>query len=84
MKNPHPIRSRYPIFRTLTDPSLTIALRIVGRGELVGDLILRAEADYLLACKVCSVVGDNVVGVFEATHDVLLKQLDNLLSSDFG
>jgi len=68
----------------ITDLGLTIALRIVGRGESVGDLILRAEAGHLLAGKICPVVGDNGVGDFEATHGVPPKKLDNLLSSDLG
>jgi len=49
----------------------------------VGNLILSAKADNLLAGKVCPVVGDNGVGESEATYDVLPKNFDNLLSSDF-
>ena len=50
----------------------------------MGDLILRAEVGHLLAIKVCPVVGDNVVGESEATHNILPMKLDNLLSNDFG
>jgi len=50
----------------------------------MGGLILRAEVCHLLAGKVCPVVRDNGVGESKATHDVLLKKLDNLLTSDFG
>jgi len=49
----------------------------------VGDLVFKTEVDHLLAGKVCPVVGDNGVGEFEATHDVLPKKLDNLLTNDF-
>ena len=48
------------------------------------NLILRAEADYLLASKVYPVVEDNGVRESEVTHGVLSKKLDNLLTSDFG
>jgi len=50
----------------------------------VGVLILSAEGDHLLAGKVYPIVGDNSVGEAELTHDVLPKEFDNLLSSDFG
>ena len=66
----------------ISDIGLTIALRIVGSGEPMGDLILRAEVGHLLAGKVCPIVGNNGVGTSEATHDVLLKKLDNLLTND--
>jgi len=66
-----------------TDLGLTITLRIVGFGEPVGDLILRAKVDHLLAGKVCPIVKDIGVGEFEATHDVLPKKLDNMVTSDF-
>ena len=49
----------------------------------MGDLVLGAEADYLLAGKVRSVVGDGVEEP-EATHYVLLEELDNQLFGDFG
>ena len=42
--------------------SLTIALRIVRRGESMGNLVLGAEATYLFAGKIRSVVGDGVGG----------------------
>jgi len=68
----------------IIDLGLTIALRIVRCGESVGDLILRAEAGHLLTGKVCPIVRDNGMGESEATHDILSKKFDNLLSSDFG
>ena len=46
---------------------LTIVLRIIGRGELMGDLILSAEVGHLLAGKVRPVVRDDGVGKPEAT-----------------
>ena len=69
---------------TIADFSLAIALRIIRRAELVGDLILSAEAGHLLAGKVCPVVGDNGVSEFKVTHNVLPKKFDNLFFSDFG
>jgi len=42
--------------------SATIALRIIKCEESMGDFILDAEAGYLLAGKVRSVVGDDGVG----------------------
>ena len=50
----------------------------------MGDLVLSTEAGYLFAGKVCLVVRDDGVGEFEATHDALLKEFENLLSSDLG
>jgi len=50
----------------------------------VDDLVLGAEVGYLSADEVCPVVGDDVVGEPEATHDVLPKEFDNLLSNDLG
>ena len=69
---------------TIADLSLTIVLRIIGCGESTSDLILSAEAGHLPAGKVYLVVGDNGVGKSEATHDVLPKKFNNLLSNDFG
>ena len=51
---------------------------------MAGDLIRRAEVGHLLAGKICHIIGDNGVGESEATHDILPKKLDNLLTSDFG
>ena len=68
----------------IIDRGLIIVLRIVGSGEPVGDLMLGAEVGHFLAGKVCYVIGDNGVGESEATHDVLPKKPDNLLTSDFG
>ena len=48
----------------------------------MGDLVLDADAGYLLAGKVRSVIKDGV-GVPEATCYVLPKKLDNLLLGDF-
>ena len=49
----------------------------------MGDLVLKAEVGYLLAGKFCPVVRDNSIGESKATHDVLPKKLDNLLTNDF-
>jgi len=68
----------------IVDLGLTITLRIVGREESMGNLILRAEVGYLLAGKICPVVRDNGVIESEATYNVLPMKLDNLLTSDFG
>jgi len=46
----------------INDLGLTIALRIVGSGESVSDLILIAKVGHLLAGIVCLVVGDNSMG----------------------
>jgi len=69
---------------TIADLSLTVAMRVIGHGESVGDLILRAEAGHLLTGKVCPIVRINGMGESEATHYILPKKFDNLLSSDFG
>ena len=61
---------------------LSIALRVIRRGESVGDLILSAEAGYLFAGKVRFIVGDNGGREPEATHYVLPEEL-NLLPGDF-
>ena len=68
----------------IVDLNLTIALRIIGHGELVGNLILNAEAGHFLTDKVCSVVRENDVRESEAIHDVLPNKFDNLLSNNFG
>ena len=47
----------------------------------MGDLVLGAEAGYLLAGKVCSIVRDGV-GEPEAIHYVLPEELDNLLGGE--
>jgi len=47
------------------------------------DFLLDRETGHLPAGKVCSTVGDNGVGEFEATHYVLLEKLDNLFPYDF-
>ena len=52
----------------VADFSLAIALRITRCRESMGDLVLGVETGYLLAGKVCSVVGDDGVGEPEATH----------------
>jgi len=49
----------------------------------MANLVLGAEAGYLLAGKVRFIVGDDGVGGPEATHYVLPKKLDNLLPGDF-
>jgi len=67
----------------IADLGLTIVLRIVGSREPMNDLILRAEVGHLFAGKVCPIVRDNGVGESEATHDVLPKKLNNLLTNDF-
>ena len=67
----------------IVDLGLNIALRIVGSEESVGNLVLRAEVGHLLAGKVYPFVVDNGVGESRATHNVLSKKLDNLLTSDF-
>ena len=48
-----------------------------------GYLVLCTELGYLFAGKVCPIVGDGLDEP-EATHDVLPKEFDNLLSSDLG
>ena len=40
----------------------SIALRIIERGESVGDLLLSAKAEHLLANKICPVIRNNGVG----------------------
>jgi len=67
----------------VTDFSLAIALRIMRFGELMGDLLLGVEDGYLLACKVCCIIGDDGVGEPEATYYVLSEGLNNLLPGDF-
>ena len=59
----------------IVDLDLTIALKIVGSREQVGNLIFRVEVGHLLAGKVCPIVRDNGVRESEATHDVLSKNL---------
>ena len=49
----------------------------------MGDLVLGAEAGYLLASKVRSVIRDDGVGEAEMTHHVLPQGLDNLLSGSW-
>ena len=61
----------------IVDLGLTIALKIVGSREPVGDLVLKVEVGHLLAGKVYPIVGNNGVGEFEATHNILPKKLDN-------
>ena len=67
----------------IADLSLAITLRIVSRGESMGDLILCAEAGYLFAGEVRSVAGDDGMGELEATYYVLAEELGNLLPRDF-
>ena len=46
----------------VTDFSLAIALRIIRCGESMGDLVFGAEAGYLFASKVRSVIRDDGMG----------------------
>ena len=48
----------------------------------MGDIIFSAEAGYLLAGEVGSVVRDDSVGNFEAAYYILPDKLDNLLLTD--
>lgn len=64
----------------IADLGLTITLRIAESGESMSDLVLREEVGYLLAGKVCFIVRDDGVGESEATHDILPKKLDSLLT----
>jgi len=48
----------------------------------VGD-VFGAEAAYLLAGEISSVVGDDCVRDSEATHYVLPEEFDNLLPTNF-
>jgi len=50
----------------------------------MGDFVFGAEVHYLLAGKVCSIVGGDSVGESEVAHYVLSEELDNLLPVDFG
>jgi len=52
--------------------------------RIVGDVVFGAEASYLLAGEVGSVVGDDSVGNFEAAYYVLPEELNNLLPTDLG
>jgi len=63
---------------------MAIALWIIRCEKSMGDLILGAEAGYLFADKVRSIIGDDGVGEPEATPYVLPEKLDNLLPGDFG
>ena len=49
----------------------------------MGDPVLGAEADYLFAGKVHSIVIDDSVGEPEATHYILPEELGDLFPSDF-
>ena len=49
----------------------------------MGDVVFDAEASYLLAGEVGSIVRDDSVGNPVAAYYVLLEELDNLLPSDF-
>ena len=40
----------------------SITLRIIERGESVGDFILNTKTGHLLANKICPVIGNNGVG----------------------
>ena len=48
----------------------------------MGD-VFGAEAAYLLAGEISSVVGDDCVRDSEATHYVLPEEFDNLLPTNF-
>jgi len=48
----------------------------------VGDVVFDAEASYLLAGEVGSIVRDDSVGNPVAAYYVLLEELDNLLPAD--
>ena len=69
---------------TIADLGLTIALRIVESGDPIGDHVFRTKVSHLLVGKVYPIVRDNCMGKSKATHDVLPKKLDSLLTSNFG
>ena len=50
----------------------------------MGDIIFGAEAGYLLADEVGSVIRDDNVENPEAAHYILPEELDNLLIIDLG
>jgi len=68
----------------VADFSLTIVLRIIRCGELMGDLVFGAETGYLLVNKVHFVVRDDGVGSAKRYTMFCQRKLDNLLSSNFG
>ena len=67
----------------VADFSLAITLRIIGRGELIYDLVLGTKIGHLLASKVHSIVLDDGMGKPEAAHYILLEKLDHMLFGDF-
>ena len=62
------------------DLSLTVALRILWGGELMGYLVFGIEAYHLFAGKVRPVVGDDGMRESKATYNVLLEKFNYLLS----
>jgi len=68
----------------VADIGLVITLWIVGGGESMGYLILRAEARHLPAHKVGPVVRDDGMRQSEVIHNVLPEKFNNLLPCDVG
>ena len=67
----------------VSDFSLAIALKIIGRGESMCDHILGAETGHLLVGKVRSVIEDDGVGESEVAYYVLPEEIDNISFGDF-
>jgi len=61
-----------------------LPLRIIEQGESIYDLVLGAKTGHLLAGKLPSVIGYDSMTEPKAANYVLPKELDNLLSNDFG
>ena len=67
----------------ISNLDLAVALWIIGGGEPMGDLVFGTEARHLLARKVGLIVGDDGMRNPEVAHNILLEELDNLLTCDF-
>jgi len=68
----------------IADLDLTVALWVVGGGKPMGDFVLGAEVCPILAREIGSIVREDGTRKPEATNNVLPKELQYLLSRDFG